>query len=108
MIAGQNRDISPATKGILDILARQVKIALEHGQSDYDRDAFFQEVENIDTLKAGTERRQAGGNALERYDVSNKMGDYASVLCKQLKEVKRARFKDMFWIQIVEKLDEEM
>lgn len=36
------------------------------------------------------------------------MGDYASVLCKQLKEVKGARFKDMLWIQVVEKLDEEM
>lgn len=54
------------------------------------------------------ERRQADGKALERYDVSNEMGDYASALCKQLKQVKGARFKGMFWTRIVEKLDKEM
>lgn len=52
--------------------------------------------------------READGKTLERYDLLSQMGDYASVLCKQLKDVKGARFKDMSWIQIVEKLDEEM
>jgi len=108
LLAGQNRNLSPATKKILGLLARQAKIALDHGQTNYDREAFLQEVEDIDTIKTYGKKREADGKKLQRYDVFSKMGDYASVLCKQLKEVKGARFKDMFWIQVVEKLDEEM
>jgi len=108
LLAGQNRNLSPATKEILGLLARQAEIALEHGRTDYDREAFLREVEDIDAIKAHGKEREADGKKLQRYDVFSKMGDYASVLCKQLKEVKGARFKDMFWIHIVEKLDEEM
>ncbi len=53
-------------------------------------------------------KREADGKMLQRYDVFSKMGDYASVLCHQLKQVKGVSFKEMFWIQIVEKLDAEM
>lgn len=108
MLAGQNRDVCPATKEIIGLLARQIKIALDHGQTNYNREAFLREVEDIDTIKAYGKKREADGKKLQRYDVFSKMGDYASVLCKQLKEVKGARFKDMLWIQVVEKLDEEM
>ncbi len=107
MLASQNRNLSTATKEILGLLARQAEIALEHGQNDYDREAFLREIEDIDTIKTDG-KREADGKKPQRYDVFSKMGDYASVLCKQLKEVKGARFKDMSWIQIVEKLDEEM
>lgn len=108
MLAGQNRNLSPATKEILGLLARQAKIALDHNQTDYDREAFLQEIEDIDTIKTDGKKREADGKKLQRYGVFSKMGDYASVLCERLKEVKGARFKDMFWIHIVEKLDEEM
>jgi hypothetical protein len=108
LLARQNRDVCPATKEILGLLARQAKIALDHGQTDYNREAFLREVEDIDTIKASMERREADGKKPELYDLFCQMGDYASVLCKQLKLVKGVSFKDMFWIQIVEKLDEEM
>lgn len=39
--AGQYRNVSPATKGILALLARQTKIALEQVHKDYDRKAFL-------------------------------------------------------------------
>lgn len=107
MIAS-GRNVSPATKEILGLLVRQARIALEHGQTDYDREAFFQEVEDIGTIEAHMESREADGKALERYDFFSQMGDYASVLCHQLKKVRGISFKKMHWIQIVSKLDAEM
>lgn len=108
MLAGQNSNVAPATKEILALLARQTKIASEHGQTDYDRETFFREVEDLDIREGYVKKREADGKKLERFDVFSHISDYASVLCKQLKDVKGARFKDMFGIQIVEKLDEEM
>ncbi len=108
VIAASSRNVSPATKEILGLLARQAKLALEHGRTDYDREAFLREVEDIDTINAYMGRREADGKTLERYDLLSQMGDYASVLCKQLKLVIGVSFKEMYWIQIVSKLDAEM
>ena len=105
--AGKNRKISPATKQILALLARQTKMALQHKRKDYDRKAFLQEVEGIEAIYSYMNKRPADGEKLEKYQHFSHIGDYATALCDQLKEVKGASFKNMFWIQIVEKLDEE-
>ena len=107
-IAHRDRNISPATKKILALLARQAKIAIENRNTDYDKDAFVQEVADIEAINNYVEKRSGDVERLRDYDNLRQMGDYASCLCKKLKQVKGTTFKEMFWIQIVEKLDTEM
>lgn len=108
VIAASRRNVSPSSKQILALLARQAKIALDHGQTDYDREAFLREVEDIDTVTTYMGKREANEKTLESYDHLSQMGDYAGVLCKELKMVKGVSFKEMYWIQIVARLDGEM
>lgn len=99
-VRASNRNASPATKEILGLLTRQVKVALEHGQRSGSG--------RLCIIRADMKNREADGITLERYDLLSQMGDYASVLCHQLKQVKGVSFKEMYWIQIVSKLDAEV
>jgi len=108
LLATQNRNVSPATKEILALLARPLKWALKHGRKNYNRNAFLREVENVEAIRGYIENREAVEETLQIDKDFSQIGDYASVFCVRLEDAKDASFQDLSWIQIVERLDAEM
>lgn len=107
-LASNRRRISPNTKAIYEILARRTKEALNDNRTNYDRAAAIRDIDEIRAINTYVQRREVDKVLLENDGYLARLVDYAMVFCESLKAIEGTKFRHMFWIDIVDQLDQEL
>ena len=108
MAARERRDITPNTRAIYQVLARRTQEALNEQRTCYDKTALLRDLDEIEAIHSYVEKRNEDQPRLESDEHFARMGDYAVVFCQSLKDVEGTVFQKMYWIDIVNQLDQEL
>ena len=93
-----SRNLSPATKEILRLLASKAEEAICKEAAGIDTHPFLEEIREIKVLNKSVEKRSADVARLSDLEKMAKLGDYAMMYCQRLeKEAGESFFIQLMW-----------